>query len=276
MGNSSKLTPKISLHAHVSKSATIGAGSSIDVGAFLPGNVRIGNYVTVGPNVTFEDSGDSGSNLEILVGDNVFIGAGAVICSGLTIASGSRVSPGAVVNRSVPQGAIVEGNPAQIVGYVDAQRPQPVSGTGSVGTQQNEELPVKGVRIVNFPVIPDLRGMLTVGEFEKQIPFVPKRYFMVYGVPNREVRGEHAHLECHQFLICVHGSCTVVADDGYRKVEVVLDSPNKGIYLPPLTWGIQYKYTDSALLLVFASHYYDSDDYIRNYDSFLKLARNDS
>lgn len=274
MGNSSDPTSKISPHAYVSELAEIGPECSIDVGAFLPSNVRIGGHVTIGPNVTFESSANSGH--DILVGDNVFFGAGAVICADLTVASGSRVSPGAVVTRSVPQGAIVEGNPAQIVGYVDAQRPQSSPILKQVTGQNNEELLVKGVRIVNFPVIPDLRGMLTVGEFEKQIPFAPKRYFMVYGVPNREVRGEHAHLECHQFLICTQGSCTVVADDGYRKVEIVLDSPSKGVYLPPLTWGIQYKYTDNALLLVFASHYYDSEDYVRDYDSFLDLVRNDS
>jgi acetyltransferase-like isoleucine patch superfamily enzyme/dTDP-4-dehydrorhamnose 3,5-epimerase-like enzyme len=274
MGNSSELKPTISPHAYVSELAEIGADCSIDAGAYLPRNVRTGSHVTIGPNVTFEGAGNAASGHDIVVGENVSIGAGAVICAGLTIASGSRVSPGAVVNRSVPQGAIVEGNPAQIVGYVDAQR-QPLFPVKQA-PDQDEELPVKGVRIVNFPVIPDLRGMLTVGEFEKQIPFVAKRYFMVYGVPNREVRGEHAHLECHQFLICVHGSCTVVADDGYRKAEIMLDSPSKGVYLPPLTWGIQYKYSDDALLLVFASHYYEAEDYVRNYDSFLKIVRHDS
>jgi dTDP-4-dehydrorhamnose 3,5-epimerase-like enzyme len=119
-------------------------------------------------------------------------------------------------------------------------------------------------------VVPDLRGNLTVGEFARDIPFVPERYFMVFGVPNREVRGEHAHRECHQFLICVRGSCSVVADDGERRVEVLLDAPEKGLYLPPMTWGIQYKYTSEAVLLVFASHYYNAADYIRDYAQYLK------
>lgn len=276
MDTTSRLAPQISSLAYISESAVIGEGCKIDIGAFVPGNVRIGNDVTVGPNVTFEGAQNSHSGQDISVGDNVIIGAGAVIRSGLTIASGSQVCPGAVVNRSVPQGAIVEGNPAQIIGYVNAQRPQAAAREQQAGNQNNEELAVKGVRIIEFPVIPDLRGMLTVGEFDKQIPFAPKRYFMVYGVPNREVRGEHAHHECHQFLICLNGSCTVVADDGHQKVEIVLDSPSKGLYLPPMTWGIQYKYSESALLLVFASHYYDADDYIRDYDTFLKLVKNDS
>ena len=81
--------------------------------------------------------------------------------------------------------------------------------------------------------------------------------------------GEHAHRACHQFLICVRGSCAVVADDGERRVEILLDAPEMGMYLPPMTWGIQYKYTSDAILLVFASHHYDAADYFREYDEFL-------
>jgi dTDP-4-dehydrorhamnose 3,5-epimerase-like enzyme len=167
----------------------------------------------------------------------------------------------------------VEGNPAAIIGYVATE-----SGELGVGMAasvrsgaQTESTPVKGVTIHHFPVIPDLRGNLTVGEFEKEIPFIPLRYFMVFGVPNREVRGEHAHHECHQFLICVRGSCAVVADDGNKRVEVNLSGPQMGVYLPPMTWGIQYKYSPDALLLVFASHHYESGDYIRDYKAFLNL-----
>ena len=77
-----------------------------------------------------------------------------------------------------------------------------------------------------------MRGDLTVGKFESQIPFIPKRDFMVFGVPSKETRGEHAHRVCHQFLICIRGSCAVMADDGHNRVEILLDSPEKGIYLP--------------------------------------------
>jgi hypothetical protein len=63
----------------------------------------------------------------------------------------------------------------------------------------------------------------------------------------------------------------VVADDGTQRAEVLLDSPDKGIYLPPLTWGTQYRYSPDGMLLVFASEYYDPDDYIRDYADFLKL-----
>lgn len=207
--------------------------------------------------------------------ERVRVGANAVIHAGVILAAGSVVRPGTVVTRSVPPGAIVEGYPATIVGYVDAElsRSATSAAVSNAKPPAIEATQVKGVTLHNFPVIPDLRGNLTVGEFQKEIPFSPSRYFMVFGVPSREIRGEHAHRTCHQFLICVRGSCAVVADDGGRRVEVTLDAPQRGLYLPPMTWGIQYKYSADALLLVFASHHYDASDYIRNYDEFCELVR---
>ncbi len=128
---------------------------------------------------------------------------------------------------------------------------------------------VRGVTLHEFFTAEEAQGCLSVGEFEKHIPFIPKRYFLVYGVPQGQSRGQHAHKQCHQFLICVSGSCMVMADDGVRKQEVLLDRPNKGIYLPPLTWGTQHSYSPGAVLLVFASDYYDAQDYIKDYQEFL-------
>lgn len=255
--------------ATVSVDASIGPECRIASGAFIGDGTVLERSVTIGPNVAVLGNEHGGDAPTTLCAEAV-VGAGSVIYSGVTIGAGAMVRPGTVVTRSVPPGAIVEGNPATIVGYVHAERKDDIPMRG-VGQEQKdvEQTPVKGVTVHHFPVIQDLRGNLSVGEFEKQIPFVPRRYFMVFGVPNREVRGEHAHYACHQFLICVRGSCAVVADDGARRFEVDLDGPQKGLYLPPMTWGIQYKYSSDALLLVFASDHYDSTDYIRNYDQFL-------
>lgn len=114
-----------------------------------------------------------------------------------------------------------------------------------------------------------MRGNLSVGEFPKEIPFTPRRYFLVFDVPSTDVRGEHAHRKCHQFLICVKGSCSIVIDDGKSRGEIMLTNPYTGLYLSPMVWSIQYKYSADAVLLVFASDYYDSTDYIRDYDQFL-------
>ena len=103
----------------------------------------------------------------------------------------------------------------------------------------------------------------------REIPFLPKRYFLVTNVPSDKTRGEHAHRRCHQFLICIKGTCAVVVDDLKSRCEVELNSADRGVYLPPMTWGIQYKYSSDAVLLVFASDYYEADDYIRDYDEFV-------
>ena len=95
---------------------------------------------------------------------------------------------------------------------------------------------------------------------------------MIFQVPLVEVRGAHAHKECHQFLMCVRGSICALADDGYSRTEFTLNSPSRGLYMPPMVWGAQYNYSPEALLIVFASHYYDDADYLRDYSEFLQLA----
>jgi hypothetical protein len=128
-------------------------------------------------------------------------------------------------------------------------------------------------RLIALRNVVDARGNLTAGEFGRSVPFEAKRYFMVYQVPLVASRGEHAHRQCHQFLVCVRGRISVIADDGKRREEFLLDRPDLGLHLPPMVWGVQHKYSPDAVLLVFASHYYDDADYIRNYDEFIALAR---
>jgi len=201
-------------------------------------------------------------------------GAHATLYPGITIGERALIRPGAVVTRSVPPLAIVEGHPAIITGYRSTPvESGPAASPAAPPQERVTRSSVSGVALYHFPFITDLRGNLTtVGEFEREAPFVPRRYFIVFDVPSVETRGEHAHQVCHQFLICVKGACHVVADDGAHREEFILDRPNKGLYLPPMVWGIQYQYTADAVLLVFASHPYDPSDYIRDYNEFLALA----
>jgi len=255
----------------VSPETVIGKNSTIGVGVYIPKGVTLGNGVRIRSHVVFAASDNPDADVGVVVEDDVNIGEGSVIYPGVRIAAGANVRPGTVVTRSIPPSAIVEGNPATIVGYVNTNRPE-IQSTATAGQRTpRTALDVRGVEVFRFPVIPDLRGNLSVGEFETQIPFAPLRYFMVYDVPSSEIRGEHAHHECHQFLICVRGSCSVVVDDGHKRAEVELKDPATGIYIPPMVWGIQYKYSHDALLLVFASHHYDGKDYIRDYGEFLNL-----
>ncbi len=158
---------------------------------------------------------------------------------------------------------------------------QAVENTGPEGTPAPSALPYcpaaagtitrfdSGVSLHELKAVTDPRGTLSVGEFDRDLPFTPKRYFLVYDVPSEHVRGEHAHRACHQFLICVRGRIEVAADDGRRREELILDRPNLGLHVPPMVWCTQSNYSSDAVLLVFASEHYDPDDYIRDYCEFL-------
>jgi dTDP-4-dehydrorhamnose 3,5-epimerase-like enzyme len=133
----------------------------------------------------------------------------------------------------------------------------------------------EGVTLERLPLLEEARGMLSFAEVARHIPFEVKRYFLIFGVPPGQVRGEHAHRTQHQFLVCVHGSCRVSADDGQHRKEFLLDAPQVGLYVPPLIWGAQYQYSSDAVLLVLASGQYDEADYIRKYEDFLSLKKHD-
>lgn len=264
-------------HCFIENDVVIGDRVTVKSGVQLWDGLRVDDDVFIGPNASFANDRFPRSKktpekfLRTVLETGASIGAGATVLPGVTIGSNAMVAAGAVVTRSVPPNAIVVGNPAKIVGYVDADRDKlavSASLAVDVGAQATQ---VAGVSLHRMHRVIDIRGSLTVGEFERNIPFPVKRYFIVFDVPSIETRGEHAHRECHQFLICVRGSCAVVADDGTHRQEFLLDRPDVGVHLPPRVWGIQYKYSKDAVLLVFASHYYDSTDYIRNYSEFRQL-----
>jgi len=266
-------------HCFIENDVILGNRVTVKSGVQLWDGLRVGDDAFIGPNATFANDKFPRSRqhlekvVETVIDDGASIGAGATVLPGIRIGRRAMIGAGAVVTRSVPPNAIVVGNPARIVGYVDSG--QDHAGDlprGETETSSDTSTRVAGVKLVQLPRVADIRGSLTVGEFEKAIPFSAKRYFLVFDVPSVETRGEHAHRECHQFLICVRGSVTVLADDGKVREQFVLDRPNLGFYMPPMTWGTQYKYSPDAVLLVFASHYYDAADYVRNYDEFVTLA----
>jgi UDP-2-acetamido-3-amino-2,3-dideoxy-glucuronate N-acetyltransferase len=130
---------------------------------------------------------------------------------------------------------------------------------------------VKGTRTHRLFLVSDPRGTLSGGAYPAELPFVPKRYFLISDVPEQTVRGEHAHKACHQFMICARGRVSVGVDDGTNRETYVLDRPEVGLYVPPMVWARQYDYSSDAVLLVLASDAYDPDDYIRDYDEYRQL-----
>jgi hypothetical protein len=236
----------------------------------IPNGARIEPGVTFGQRVVL-----AGDNIRIRA--NARLDAACVIAQDVTIGQGAWVRAGAVVLRSIPPNAIVEGNPAQVVGYVDRatqhNRPDPrlidVQSYGHLPRPTRVPLDVGGSALYLMRRVVDSRGSLTVGEVPTEVPFSPSRYFAVFGVPTVELRGEHAHKQCQQFLVCLHGSCRVLLDDGDRRCEVTLDQPDIAVFMPAMIWGTQYRYSSDAVLLVFASRPYEANDYLRTYEDFL-------
>ena len=278
--------------AHVLPGAVIGKNVNINDHVFIENDVVVGDRVTVksgvqlwdgvelqddvfiGPNVTFTNDRYPRSKQyptsfpRIVVEQGASVGGGAVLLPGITVGRSAIVGAGAVVTRDVPPFAIVTGNPARVTGYMDTAGQKLSSPLAEMATDRVAP-DLDNLRTLNK--VTDMRGSLVALEFSKDLPFIPKRFFTVFGVPTRDVRGEHAHYKCEQFLVCLNGSVKAITDDGTSRNEVVLDSPEKGLYMPALTWGTQYAYSHDAVLAVFASELYDAADYIRTYDEFRRV-----
>ena len=262
-------------HVFIENDVIIGDRVTVKCGVQLWDGVRLEDDVFVGPNATFTNDPFPRSKKypaefsKIIVQKGASIGANATILPGVTVGQNAMVGAGAVVTSDVPPNSIVAGNPARILNYVtEPVRLEEALPQDTAGAQ---ELPVAGVTLVHLPEINDLRGSLTFAELPGLLPFEPRRFFIVHDVPSKDVRGEHAHKELHQFLICVRGQCSVVLDNGGIRFEVRLDKPTLGLHIPPMVWATQYKFTPDAALLVLASDVYKADDYIRNYEEYLRV-----
>jgi len=264
-------------HVFIENDVIIGDRVTIKCGVQVWDGLRLEDDVFVGPNATFTNDNFPRSKqypeefAKTVVRQGASIGANSTILSGIVIGKSAMIGAGAVVTKDVPPYAIVMGSPARITGYVSSTGTDRSTVKPSAVPGPQGGIRVTGVQLYRLPFISDMRGNLSFAEYGQFLPFIAKRYFLVFDVKNKEVRGEHAHKNLHQFLVCVKGSCAIVVDDATNREEITLDSPTLGVHIPPLIWGVQYKFTSDAVLLVLASEQYDAGDYIRDYDDFLKL-----
>lgn len=127
--------------------------------------------------------------------------------------------------------------------------------------------------IIELPRIENRAGNITPVNNHENIPFKVKRLFYLYDIPGGKDRGAHAHKECHQFLVAASGSYEIEMDDGVNRRTATLNRPYFGLHIPPGIWAAEKSFSSGAICLVLASHKYDAEDYIRNYDEFQILKK---
>ena len=124
--------------------------------------------------------------------------------------------------------------------------------------------------LIDFPKLTDPRGNLAVAQALTDVPFAIKRAYWVYDVPAGECRGGHAHKLCKEVLIALSGSFHVTVDNGEEQKTVLLNHPYQGLLIDTDVWRTLDDFSSGAVCLVLASEPFDEDDYIREYDDFLR------
>lgn len=130
------------------------------------------------------------------------------------------------------------------------------------------------INIINFKSLGDARGDLISLESTKEIPFEIKRVYYIFDTQNDVIRGLHAHKELKQVAIVLKGSCRFLLDDGVNQESIILSNAHQGLLIDSCLWREMSDFSEDCVLIVLASAQYDENDYIRNYNEFLKMAKN--
>jgi acetyltransferase-like isoleucine patch superfamily enzyme len=276
---------------HILPGAKVGSDCNICDFVFIENEVKLGDRVTVksgvqiwdgievqddvfiGPNVSFANDKFPRSQHRknayplTTIECGASIGAGAVILPGITIGRGSMIGAGSIVTKSIPPFSLAFGNPAAVHGLVEDYDQLQDAEQSPVGDQA-EILP-GGAKLIEIKNASDSRGELLAVEFDEFGLFPVNRVFFISRVPSLQVRGNHAHKECYQYLIAFEGCVSITLDNGIDQKVVTLDSTAFGLLIPPMTWSNQFNFSPGAILGVLASHKYDEKDYIRDYSEFI-------
>lgn len=125
-------------------------------------------------------------------------------------------------------------------------------------------------KLVDLQVKGDSRGGLVALESNsKEVPFQIQRVYYIFDTDKNAIRGKHAHHKLKQLLICLHGSCDFLLDDGINKTTVSLDHPDKALYIEGFVWREFFNFSSDCVIVVLASEHYQESDYIRNYNDFI-------
>ena len=126
----------------------------------------------------------------------------------------------------------------------------------------------RGCRVIDFPQFMDARGGLSFAESQGHVPFAVERVFWLYNLSGCRSRGGHSHGHCAQVVVAVHGSFDLVLDDGEVATTIHLDSPHRGVLIAPTVWDELKNFTEGTVVMVMASHHFDAEDYISDYEEF--------
>lgn len=130
------------------------------------------------------------------------------------------------------------------------------------------------IQLLRFDVKGDKRGLLVSLEEMNNVPFEIKRVYYMTGMSPQHPRGFHAHKKLKQIAICLSGSCRFILNDGSSKEEILLKSPNEGLYITEMIWREMHEFSSDCILMVLASEHYAEDDYIRDFQQFKKEVNN--
>lgn len=126
----------------------------------------------------------------------------------------------------------------------------------------------RGCRIIDFPVFLDDRGGLSFAESEGHVPFAVERVFWLYNLTGCHSRGGHSHGHCAQVVVAVHGAFDLLLDDGTTSTTIHLESPHRGVLIAPNVWDELRNFAEGTVVMVMASHHFDSEDYISDYEEY--------
>ncbi len=140
-----------------------------------------------------------------------------------------------------------------------------------MNTDRHSMTTVDDCRLINLATFPHEIGSLTVAQNSNEIPFAIQRIYYIYDIPSTAERGGHSHHREQRLLLAVSGCFDVRVSDGRQWRTFTLRRPNEALYIPPGLWRTLDNFSSGSVVLALSSTKFDENDYVRDFDDFLKL-----